>query len=173
MALSALEQHCIDELRHMYGCHQRLKAVLPRVVLKAMDIEVKTVLTEHMTHLERLGFQEVFERMDATLEFGTGSVYDALFMRLDHRVLERGHDPHLIDAMLLQSVVEIEELLVVDLRFAGIWLRELGHPEAAEILLENARRFADLAEELVALAPEVPIEYAEPGAADEFPQSPG
>jgi hypothetical protein len=161
MALSAFEELCIEELRRQYGAIERLNTTLPRVLAKTTEFELRTVL-EAWPNMGQHRLAEVFERLDCPLQPRSTRPVEAMFRELEWS-LSGSHDPELFDAIALHSVATVLAHAATSFTVVAHWLHGLGHRNTSEILMETARRYHDYVEELVAVAPELPIGFIAPG----------
>jgi ferritin-like metal-binding protein YciE len=168
MALSILEQHCIDELQRLADAQQRIRAVLERAVDRATDFELSTVLREHLEQGDDDTLEELFGILDASSAPKTHAVVRAILAPAE-RAFDTPADPQLVDAILLECILQAYRVDATTRTLVSAWLHELGHPEASEILAETAMMAHARADDLETLAPEIPTDDVD---VDELRQPP-
>lgn len=169
MALSVLEQYCIDELQRLYGGVLLAIDILPSMAAAATDLELKTLLREQFHEIARHNKQlgEAFARLDVPQDPKPDPVLGPM-LETAKRATSMTHDKGLTDAVLLRAALDIQLHYAAGAGLLGAWLEALGYPDAAVELTEigaSGRRFA---RQLSAIAREITTDFSEAGASSEY-----
>lgn len=128
----------VHALRDIYYAENRTVKVLPDMIEKASDPQLKQAFRSHLGETERqiLRLREVFRMSGAEVKGVDCPAFDGLIEEADD-VADEVEDRKVLDAALIAAAQAIEHYEIARYGALIAWAKELGRNDCASVLEKN------------------------------------
>jgi ferritin-like metal-binding protein YciE len=136
--LMTLEDLFVDQLRDVLYAEKHITKALPKMAKNASSTELATALTNHLQETEgqidRL--KQVFELLDLSAR---AKKCEAILGLIEEgqSLMEEEAEPAVLDAGIIAAGQKVEHYEIAAYGCLITWAEQLGHTEAAQLLLKT------------------------------------
>jgi ferritin-like metal-binding protein YciE len=159
-----LHELFLDELADVYNAEQQLTKALPKMIKTAESDELREAFESHLEetrqHVTRL--EEAAKSLDETIKRKTCAAMKGLVEEADDLIKEEKGSPAM-DAALIAAAQKVEHYEIASYGTLVAWAEQMGHNEAAELLLETLEEEKAADEKLTSVAESIANQKAQGG----------